>query len=73
MSGEVSASTTRETQAEKEARWKRQDENQRYGMRMGNPMASLCLHCYGRHWSPKDDECPHPKFVRKPQGGSNGG
>lgn len=48
-----------ETQEQKEARWKRQDEIMREGMKTGNPYASLCLHCYGRHWSPKDDECPH--------------
>ena len=25
----------------------------------GNPYATLCLHCYGRHAPPKDEICPH--------------
>ena len=54
-----------ETQAEKETRWKREDESARYGASTGNPFATLCQHCYGRHWSPRDNECPHPKFERK--------
>lgn len=54
-----------ETQVEKEARWKREDENARYGASTGNPYATLCMHCYGRHWSPKDKECPHPKLEQK--------
>ena len=28
----------------------------------GNPYATLCTHCYGRHWSPRDAECPGPKL-----------
>lgn len=51
-----------ETQAEKEARWKRQDETALYGAETGNPYATLCLNCYGRHRSPKDNECPHSEL-----------
>jgi len=54
-----------ETQEAKEARWKREDENTRVGMRSGNPLASLCFHCYGRHWAPTGDECPRPKYERE--------
>ena len=25
----------------------------------GNPFATLCLHCYGRHKPPLDDICPY--------------
>lgn len=25
----------------------------------GNPWATLCLHCYGRHGPPHDKICPH--------------
>lgn len=53
-----------ETQAEKEARWTAQDESMKVGAKTGNPFATLCNNCMGRHWSPKDRECPHPKFVR---------
>ncbi len=54
-----------ETQAEKSARWKREDELSAYGAKTGNPFATLCDNCMGRHWSPKDKECPHPKYIRK--------
>lgn len=54
-----------ETQTEKETRWKREDENARYGAKLGNPYATLCQNCYGRHRSPRDDECPNPKHVRE--------
>lgn len=27
--------------------------------REGNPLATLCLHCYGRHPPPMDDICPY--------------
>lgn len=27
--------------------------------RKGNPFATLCLHCYGRHQPPLDDICPN--------------
>ena len=53
-----------EPQADKEARWKRENESAKRGAATGNPYATLCLHCYGRHWSPKDYECPHPKFEK---------
>lgn len=49
-----------ETQAEKEPRWEREDEISRRGAATGNPYATLCLRCYGRHGAPKDDECPQP-------------
>lgn len=26
--------------------------------REGNPFATLCLHCYGRHAPPMDEICP---------------
>lgn len=26
--------------------------------RKGNPFATLCLHCYGRHAPPNDEICP---------------
>ena len=51
-----------ETQADKEARWKRDDEHSRVGASKGNPYATLCFHCYGRHRAPKDNECPYTKF-----------
>ncbi len=54
-----------ETQAEKEVRWKREDASAQYGASTGNPFATLCQHCYGRHWSPKDNECPRPKLEPK--------
>ena len=54
-----------ETQDEKEARWKREDEVAQQGAKTGNPYAPLCLHCYGRHQSPRDKECPHPQYHRQ--------
>ena len=27
--------------------------------RRGHPLATLCLHCYGRHRPPNDEICPH--------------
>lgn len=27
--------------------------------RKGNPFATLCFHCYGRHAPPHDEICPH--------------
>lgn len=32
--------------------------------REGNPFATLCMHCYGRHAPPRDDICPHPEPPR---------
>lgn len=29
------------------------------GGKQGNPFATLCLHCYGRHSPPRDEICPH--------------
>jgi hypothetical protein len=29
------------------------------GAKQGNPFATLCQHCYGRHAPPRDDICPH--------------
>lgn len=48
-----------ETQADKEARWQREDDNARAGAKTGNPLATLCMRCYGRHPSPRDSECPY--------------
>lgn len=33
----------------------------------GNPWATMCLHCYGRHPPPHDKICPHdpPSMDRK--------
>jgi hypothetical protein len=25
----------------------------------GNPYATMCMHCYGRHPPPRDELCPH--------------
>lgn len=27
--------------------------------KQGNPFATLCRHCYGRHAPPRDEICPH--------------
>lgn len=42
------------------------------GAKDGNPFATLCQHCCGRHIPPRDDICPNnaPPRIR---GGSNGG
>lgn len=29
------------------------------GAKSGNPFATLCHHCYGRHPPPRDEICPH--------------
>lgn len=31
------------------------------GAAQGNPFATLCQHCYGRHAPPRDEICPHPE------------
>lgn len=36
------------------ADWERDKE----GARKGNPFATLCRHCYGRHAPPRDEICP---------------
>lgn len=35
--------------------------------RKGNPLATLCMHCYGRHAPPMDDICPNdpPQSARE--------
>lgn len=34
----------------------------------GNPFATLCMHCYGRHPPPYDEICPHePPPKHSPQ------
>lgn len=45
--------------------WERSKE----GARKGNPFATLCLHCYGRHAPPKDEICPYdpPNRAETPQ------
>jgi len=48
-----------ETQAEKEKRWDREWTIALAGAKTGNPFATLCQHCYGRHRPPRDKECPH--------------
>lgn len=54
-----------ETQEDKEARWKKDWDNQLAGARSGNPYAGMCDHCMGKHKPPRNNECPHPKFERK--------
>lgn len=34
------------------------------GAKTGNPYATLCSHCYGRHAPPKDDICPREPSLR---------
>jgi hypothetical protein len=41
--------------AEQQRKW----ERDLAGARGGNPYATLCLHCYGRHAPPRDEMCPH--------------
>lgn len=48
-----------ETQEEKVARWSKDDEFRSKLAATGNPFATLCDHCYGRHKAPRDKECPH--------------
>lgn len=36
------------------------------GGKQGNPFATLCLHCYGRHAPPKDEICPHDPPPKRP-------
>lgn len=38
-----------------EAHWPRDVEEGK----KGNPFATLCLHCYGRHKPPMDEICPN--------------
>jgi hypothetical protein len=46
----------RQTILEKQlAGWPRHLE----GARQGNPWATLCGHCYGRHAPPNEEICPH--------------
>jgi len=40
---------------QQQADWKRQLE----GAKTGNPYATLCQHCYGRHAPPFDELCPN--------------
>lgn len=50
------------TEAQKETILKRQIdgwERAKEAGRKGNPLATLCLHCYGRHAPPQDEICPH--------------
>lgn len=35
--------------------WERAKEE----ARKGNPLATMCLHCFGRHPPPIDEICPH--------------
>lgn len=41
--------------ARQEAGWGRAKEE----ARKGNPVATMCLHCYGRHAPPLDEICPN--------------
>lgn len=40
---------------EQQRKWERDLE----GARGGNPYATLCLHCCGRHAPPRDKFCPN--------------
>ena len=58
----------------KEAILKRQEEGWPLAVaegKKGNPFATLCMHCYGRHKPPMDEICPHepPPAARSPHGG----
>lgn len=35
------------------------------GAKTGNPFATLCQHCFGRHFPPLDEICPHAPPVRR--------
>lgn len=48
-----------ETQEQKQARWDADWKNAVYGASTGNPFATLCDHCHGRHKPPRDHECPY--------------
>lgn len=48
-----------ETQEAKQARWGQEWEKAVAWAKTGNPYATLCMHCYGRHKPPRDNECPH--------------
>ncbi len=50
------------TETHRELILKRQVEGwdrARQEARKGNPFATLCLHCYGRHAPPYDEICPY--------------
>lgn len=50
------------TEAQRENILKRQLqgwEGAREAGRKGNPWATLCMHCYGRHAPPNDEICPY--------------
>lgn len=62
------------TEAQKDSRLKAQIAgwpNAVEAGRKGNPFATLCQHCYGRHAPPNDDICPYqsPKPALKSSGG----
>lgn len=38
------------------------------GGKGGNPFATLCSHCSGRHAPPKDEICPHEPLPRSTGG-----
>lgn len=43
--------------------WRNQDRDWASYLKSGkdgNPWATLCQHCYGRHAPPRDDICPAP-------------
>jgi hypothetical protein len=35
--------------------------------KQGNPYATLCMHCYGRHKPPMDEICPNDPPEPRPQ------
>jgi len=41
------------------SRQERDWPKQRQGAAQGNPFATLCQHCCGRHPPPNDEICPH--------------
>lgn len=57
--------TTEEIVAAQERRWLTDLE----GAKKGNPFATLCLKCYGRHAPPRHEMCPAaaPQGRQEPQ------
>lgn len=52
-----------ETETEKQTRWDKEWKNATGIAALGNPFATLCRNCYGRHKPPRDEECQHPTLT----------
>lgn len=48
-----------ETDAQRQARWDADWQNALFGAKLGNPYATMCQRCCGRHKPPRDKECPN--------------